>query len=65
MNPRGTFARPHRQPHFVKPWTELVAKQVPFRKVKEKQDKKNHLHPTSKLLTTARSQTELSCEMVC
>ena len=39
VNPRGTFVRLQEQPHFVGPWTELVAKQIPLRKVKKKQDK--------------------------
>ena len=39
VNPRGTFVRLQQQPHFVGPWIELVAKQIPLTKVKTKQDK--------------------------
>ena len=58
MNPRGTFVRLQQQPHFVGPWTELVAKQIPLTKAKNKQDKETAFPLTTMQATNRLPQSD-------
>ena len=55
---KGHICEAPTAPHFVGPWTELVAKQIPLTKVKTKQDKETAFPLTTMQATNRRPQLD-------